>query len=200
HAEAPWSFFEHKARVLGFNAALSVTDDLLKAIQQGEDQHVEFKESVDPSDKNKLKELVRSVIAFSNTDGGVIIIGVSDDCEIVGISSRQLHKWRGQTGDQSTTVPTDLLKAYAASVRKHINENIRPSPAILVEDREVAGRALVTITVTQGKDKPYQDIASNTVWVRHGANDRRPSQEELKTLCCVGSPGTFANGPDPFRG
>ncbi|MHB1938523.1 MAG: AlbA family DNA-binding domain-containing protein [Acidobacteriaceae bacterium] len=197
HREGLGSFFEHRARVLGPNAAIRATDDLLMAIQRGEDQHIEFKTAVDPSDPNKLKEVVKSVIAFSNSGSGIIVIGVADDCEIVGISSSELHKWYGKTGRQRAATPTDPLKAYATSVRKHINENVRPSPAIQVEDLEVAGKVLLTIAVTEGSDKPYHDITSNTVWVRHGASNRRPGQEELRALCGAGSPGIFAGSPGP---
>ncbi|MHB1790986.1 MAG: AlbA family DNA-binding domain-containing protein [Acidiferrobacteraceae bacterium] len=199
HREGLGSFFEHRTRVLGSNAAIRATDDLLMAIQRGEDQHIEFKKAVDLGDPKKLQEVVKSVIAFSNSSSGIIVIGVADDCEIVGISSSELHKWYGKAGHRGTATPTDPLKAYATSVRKHINETIRPSPAIQVEGREVAGKALLTITVTEGQDKPYQEITSNAVWVRHGASNRQPGQEELRALCGAGSQGTFANSPDPFR-
>lgn len=55
--------------------------NLRDEIVDGESDTLEFKEKI-PADTSKI---VRSAIAFSNTQGGRIIIGVSDDRNIVGI-------------------------------------------------------------------------------------------------------------------
>lgn len=49
-------------------------------IDRGESQNLEFKESL------KLKDEIReTVFAFSNSDDGVIIVGVSDSGGILGV-------------------------------------------------------------------------------------------------------------------
>ena len=53
-----------------------------KAIQQGEGETVEFKPFIKDSSL-KLNELVKAVIAFSNTKGGVLLVGVSGSAPIV---------------------------------------------------------------------------------------------------------------------
>ena len=55
-------------------------NDLLKLIYNGENESFEFKESL------RLKEEIgQAVSAFSNANGGSILIGVSDAGTIIGI-------------------------------------------------------------------------------------------------------------------
>lgn len=72
--------------------AAAEPDRLLKAIAEGEGERTEFKEFVDLprgkeplADKDKFMQLLRTAAAFANTAGGTLYVGVSDDCEIVGV-------------------------------------------------------------------------------------------------------------------
>ena len=53
--------------------------DVLKCIEAGESRTVEFKAGFDTS------KIGPAACAFANTDGGVVILGVNDSGEIVGI-------------------------------------------------------------------------------------------------------------------
>ena len=53
---------------------------LRKLVLQGEGQHLEFKRKASYPDK-----IVRELIAFANTDGGTLLIGVDDDKSIPGV-------------------------------------------------------------------------------------------------------------------
>ena len=55
------------------------TADLKQRITQGENTTTEFKENFD-------QEVIETTVAFANTHGGVIFIGVSDKGEIRGIT------------------------------------------------------------------------------------------------------------------
>ena len=55
---------------------------LLEKIKKGENKTLEFKEKL-PSNES----IVKTVISFSNTSGGQLIIGVNDDREIIGINN-----------------------------------------------------------------------------------------------------------------
>ena len=62
--------------------------ELKELIERGETQSVEFKESL------KLKEEIgETVSAFSNSDGGTVIVGVSD-------SSSELRKLAKESGER----------------------------------------------------------------------------------------------------
>lgn len=71
-------------------------DELLKLIQEGESETVEFKESFD-------KGVIEAAAAFANAKGGGILVGVSDKGEIKGvqIGKDTLRKWANQIS-QST--------------------------------------------------------------------------------------------------
>jgi predicted HTH transcriptional regulator len=58
--------------------------DVLRLISQGEGQQLEFKRSL-----AELDTATRTVVAFANTDGGVILFGVRDSGEIIGV------EWKG---------------------------------------------------------------------------------------------------------
>ena len=53
--------------------------EVLQRIETGEDHHTEFKRRLDRS------EIGKAICAFANTEGGIIVIGVTDDREIAGV-------------------------------------------------------------------------------------------------------------------
>lgn len=56
--------------------------ELLNLIHSGENTRVEFKKSTN----NITKDVYDTVCSFSNRDGGIIILGINDNGEILGIS------------------------------------------------------------------------------------------------------------------
>lgn len=54
--------------------------ELYKLVAEGEGQHLEFKHKVAHPEK-----VVREMIAFANSEGGTILIGVDDNHELVGL-------------------------------------------------------------------------------------------------------------------
>jgi ATP-dependent DNA helicase RecG len=55
--------------------------EIKQLLKEGEGLHVEFKESM----TSLPRSLFDSVCAFLNTDGGTILLGVSDTGKVVGI-------------------------------------------------------------------------------------------------------------------
>jgi predicted HTH transcriptional regulator len=55
--------------------------ELLEIIKKGEDSFTKFKEEMPHKD-----EITAEIVAFANTEGGNLIIGVSDDGEILGVT------------------------------------------------------------------------------------------------------------------
>jgi len=54
--------------------------NLRALINSGENKRVEFKEQLP-----KNESIVKTVIAFSNTSGGKLIVGINDNREVLGI-------------------------------------------------------------------------------------------------------------------
>ncbi|HJH30666.1 MAG TPA: ATP-binding protein [Methanosarcinaceae archaeon] len=65
--------------------------NLQDLIKTGESSTVEFKEKFD-------ERTIESAIAFANTKGGIIFIGISDKNNIIGITigKETLNKWTNQ--------------------------------------------------------------------------------------------------------
>ena len=70
-------------------------DRIKSLIDSGESDRVEFKSTLrwnlksDSSDKRVEKAWLKSVVAFLNTDGGVLLVGVEDDGSILGMAADQ---------------------------------------------------------------------------------------------------------------
>ena len=61
------------------------SNDLVALVNQGEGQRLEFKKKVDYPEK-----VVKEVIAFANSDGGNLLIGVDDDGNISGVKIQKV--------------------------------------------------------------------------------------------------------------
>jgi len=59
--------------------------ELLSLIKQGESETLELKLNL-----KSTEDVARLLVAFANTNGGTIVVGVSDDGKLVGISGSQL--------------------------------------------------------------------------------------------------------------
>jgi predicted HTH transcriptional regulator len=59
-----------------------VSKHISNLISQGEHQQLDFKHSISDS-----KKIARSLVAFANTDGGTLLIGVKDNGNITGVNS-----------------------------------------------------------------------------------------------------------------
>src|ERR1035437_9216968 len=68
-------------------------------IAAGESQTVEFKTSFD-------KASIESLVAFANTQGGTVLVGVSDGAKVQGVTvgKETLNEWLGQI--KSATSPS----------------------------------------------------------------------------------------------
>ncbi len=57
-------------------------DALHRLVQEGEGQHLEFKhKAADP------QKIMREIVAFSNCEGGILLIGVDDDGTVRGVKN-----------------------------------------------------------------------------------------------------------------
>lgn len=59
-------------------------EDIQNLIQQGEHQQQDFKQTIEDQ-----KKIARTLVAFANTDGGRLLIGVKDNGKVVGINPEE---------------------------------------------------------------------------------------------------------------
>lgn len=133
--------------------------ELQQLVKLGEDSSRQFKVDVTNPDS-----LAAELVAFSNSKGGTIIIGVADDGTLVGLSAqdvRRINQLIGNAATQAVRGPVSP-RTENVSVGKH--------------------RTVVVVTVPEGLDKPYFD-RQGVIWLKAGADKRRvQSKEELRRL------------------
>lgn len=133
--------------------------ELQQLVALGEDSGREFKEDIHNPDS-----LAAELVAFSNSSGGLLLIGVTDDGAIAGLAPADVRRVNQMIGN-------------AAS--QHIRSPISPQ----TENVSVgSGRVVIVVRVPEGIDKPYFD-RQGVVWLKAGSDKRRvQSKEELRRL------------------
>jgi hypothetical protein len=142
-----------KSESLKTSELQALTEDrILELIGHGESEHLEFKSSLRwdfrEEKVNKILEdvILKSIAAFTNAKGGILMIGVSDDLEILGLEH-----------DFSTLKKQDV-DYFELHLRKLINNQygIRFSNKhILMQFPEFAGKIICVIQVATGDTPVY---------------------------------------------
>ena len=115
-----------------------------------------FKESIHLELKKEyVKDILKTVIAFANTSGGKIYIGIDDDGKVLGVQR----------------LDPDILK-LSNSIRDSIKPDITLFTSILVE--KIDGKDVIVVDVQKGASSPYyltdKGIRPSGVYVRQGAS------------------------------
>jgi len=134
-------------------------DSRLAAIAPGEDSTRQFKVDV-----RNVDSLASEMVAFANSDGGTIFIGVADDGSMPGLLPKDVAR-------------INQLISNAAS------QHVRSPLTVQTENVQLStGRIVIVLTVPKGIDKPYFD-KNGVIWLKCGADKRRiNSKEELRRL------------------
>lgn len=117
--------------------------DLEIILQEGEGYRIEFKENISNIDKE--------IVAFANSSGGKIYIGITDNKEIKGITV------------------TNKLKSQI----QDIANNCQPAVKILFEEY----KNILIIEIPEGEDKPYK--CSSGFYTRVGPNSQKLNRNEI---------------------
>ena len=122
---------------------------LRDTLKKGENDKVEFKQNVDTS-------LSKEMVAFANSVGGQIYIGVTDKSEVTGIEI------------------TNKLKSQI--------ENIAHScdPPVLISLQEMKKEKILVVNVEESKDKPHK--CSSGFYIRSGTSSQKLSRDELRAF------------------
>ena len=129
--------------------------ELRSQILLGEDGTRQFK--IELSAEGKM---AGELVAFANSGGGRIFVGVAKDGTIAGL-----------TGDKAGQVGEDIAKIA--------RDSVRPPFSILSRSIPTADGIVVVIEIPDGPSKPYCDN-KGVYWVKNGPDKRRiQSPEEL---------------------
>ena len=140
--------------------------NIKQIIAEGEKETVEFKEQV-PSD---YKRWVKSIIAFANGDGGLLLFGVTDKRELKGIDS------------------LDVFKTEDAIVNT-IADSCEPLIVPTITIHNIDEKNIIAVDVPRGIQKPYYlksvGLKEGT-FIRSGATTRQAEPHIVKGLVIEG--------------
>ena len=124
---------------------------------QYESEHVEYKSQM-------IDDIYKEVIAFANTDGGVIYIGIDDHGNVTGIDNV----------DETYTRLTN-------GIRDAIHPDVTMFVRYILQDNKV-----IRIEVSEGSYKPYylksKGIKPAGVYVRQGTSSVQASPEQIRQM------------------
>ncbi len=117
---------------------------LLNLIQQGEHQKQDFKYCISDS-----RKIARSLVAFANTDGGRLLVGVKDNGNIAGVRSEEEYY---------------MVEAAARIYSK-------PMIGFTTKQHFIDGKTVLEVMIEPSKDKPHYAVDENGKWLAYFRND-----------------------------
>ena len=137
--------------------------DLARLAASGEGPSLEFKHRVP-----RPERLAKEVVAFANTDGGRVLIGVNDDASVVGVRDAE-------------------EEAYA--VQHALDTHIDPPVRVAVDIVPIPAtqRDVLVINVPPSTERPHFVVDETTeavpqAYVRIGASSVEASREAVKLM------------------
>ena len=111
-----------------------------KLIKSGENQQLDFKFEISDS-----RKIAKTLVAFSNTDGGTLLIGVKDNGNIAGVRSDE-----------------EFYMVQAAA-------DMYCKPEIVFESKrwKVEGKTVLEVTIQKGKNFPYFAHTETDKWLAY---------------------------------
>ena len=132
--------------------------ELIEIISRGEDSRHQFKANV-----TNVDALAAEIVAFSNSRGGQIIIGVTDDGQIAGLSR-------------------DDINRLSNFISNAANQHVRPPKNPYTENVALPDGLVIVLEIPEGISKPYMDN-KGAIWVKSGADKRKvTSHEEIQRI------------------
>ncbi|MCC6408999.1 MAG: ATP-binding protein [Planctomycetes bacterium] len=134
-------------------------DALAELLAEGEGRRLEFKEGFSTATK-----LARTLAAFANTRGGVLVVGVDDDGRVRGVAR-----------------PAELVRALAAAAREAVEPPLELEPRVF----ELDGAKVVAVAVASSRVRPHavlHEDGEREIVVRVGASNRRAEGAALRAL------------------
>lgn len=128
--------------------------DILTLITGGETEAIEFKRTID-----NPESIAGEIVAFANSDGGLLLFGVEDDGKVSGLS------------DANSTFQ---------SLTNLCRDRCIPPVSPILEQVTVEGKAVIALTIKAelNRQKPYR-TAGGRFYVRVGRDKKDATGREL---------------------
>ncbi len=128
------------------------TKNASKLIGASESTVIEWKPSL-----SQINEIIESISAFSNTEGGRLFVGISKTGDILGV-----------------LIGKDTVESLANRIAQHTEPKIHPRITVM----KVGDKEIIVIDVKESHSKVV--LASGRPYVRVGKSTRRMSKDEYE--------------------
>lgn len=115
-------------------------DYIKKLIAEGEHQMLDFKFEV-----SDFRKIARTLVAFSNTEGGRLLIGVKDNGVIAGVRSEEEY-----------FMIEGASRLYC-----------KPEVPFKIREWQVAGKKIVEVIISRGDMQPYMAVDPDGNWIAY---------------------------------
>ena len=137
-------------------------DEAMKIISSGESERLEFKSTITTNiqtgenDKRMEKAVLKTIVAFLNTSGGILMIGVSDDGSIYGV-------------DENAFDNRDKMNLHLTHmISSKIGDEFFPYISFRLIDME-GGKAIIRVDCSKCKKPVFlKDGKTEEFYVRSG--------------------------------
>lgn len=131
-----------------------------------ESENTEFKETYTP-------EIYKEVVAFVNTDGGTVYIGIDDSGNETGLEN---------------------IDEIYTQITNGIRDSINPDVTMFIK-YHLQSNNIIKIEISEGTDKPYylksKGIKPSGVYVRQGTRSTQASYEQIRKMIKLSDADVF---------
>lgn len=160
----------------------SLEGQVREALSAGEGLNIEFKPFVDLDSKkslsgakSKLDEIAITAVAFANTQGGHIYLGVNDDCEVAGIQAK-LCEWAKESSTDS------VIGRYLGALKNRIKSVVVGEVALDASHVWLDGALIAVIRVRAADRKPIAIRQDHYLYARTGASNRKVPPDQWRSV------------------
>ncbi len=112
--------------------------NIRELILQGEGTTLDFKKTITSAEK-----IAKSLVAFANNIGGILLIGVADDGNIVGVKSEDEERYM---------------------INKAAHQFCKPAIEPAFEEIYINHKLVLAVTIAQSDLKPHYALDANKEW------------------------------------
>lgn len=153
---------------------------VLEAISRGETERIEFKHS------KQLRfaagstgwDILKTVVAFANADGGSLYLGITDEGEIVGCEPTMQKNRR--CAQLLASAPEKARGEFERWMREELRQHIHPVPVIDSTWHETNVGFVLELAVRRGDEMPYELLDTHEFVVRTAGTNRHMNREQMQ--------------------
>lgn len=136
-----------------------------------EDQKTELKVEL-------TKDIKKEIVAFANTNDGIIYIGIDDSGNVIGLKNANKD-----------------LESLSGMIREGIKSDLTLYTKIYIE--RIENKDIIIVKVSEAPNKPYylsdKGLKTSGVYLRHGNVSVQANEEVIKKLLIESNSNSFEN-------